>query len=71
MIGGPYWTVDYIDVDSHTMDESVTAQELFDVSTAKALEYEQEGLIDDLSNLDGAPVFIMSGSIDPIAYPQY
>ena len=69
MIGGPFYSsTEYADPEAFTLDESITKEMLVELATTKAEEYEAEGKIDDLTNIQGAPVYILSGDIDPIAY---
>jgi hypothetical protein len=70
MIGGPFYSsTEYADPELHTLDEDVTKETLIELATSKAEEYEADGKIDELSNINGAPVYILSGNIDPIAFP--
>lgn len=71
MIGAPFWVAEHSDTESHMLDSDVTKEEIMETSLAKALELEADGSIDDLSNIAGAPVYILSGLNDQVVVPAY
>lgn len=62
MEGTSYWTKDYFL--NRTLGHDVDVETIIKGSLDKAAEYESTGQIDDLSNIQGAPVYIMSGKFD-------
>ena len=69
MEGGPYWTIDYF------LDRDLAAKVDIDTivkgSLDKAQENQDMSLIDDLDNIKGAPVFILSGNLDTTCPPKF
>ena len=68
MQGGSYWTVDY-QLDQDLFNEA-TAEMVVETSMDKAQENQDLGLIDELANIDGQPIYILSGNLDDIAPPK-
>ena len=62
MQGASFWTIDYF-LDQELAEE-VDAETVAQGSLDKAAEYLEEGLIDDTANIEGAPVYILSGTLD-------
>ena len=67
MFGGSYWTPEFfIDQDTfYAKDKATLTQE----SINKAEEYQSSGKIDSLSNINGSPVYILSGTLDTVVPP--
>lgn len=62
MQGASFWTIEYF-LDNELAEE-VDVDTIVTGSLDKAAEYVEEGLIDDTSNIAGAPVYIYSGTAD-------
>jgi hypothetical protein len=62
MQGASFWTIDYF-LDAELAEE-VDAETVAQNSLEKAAEYLEEGLIADTANIEGAPVYILSGTLD-------
>ena len=62
MQGASFWTIEYFlgELDP----EEAEVDTIVEKSLVKAAEYVESGDIDDTSNIQGAPVFILSGTID-------
>jgi predicted esterase len=70
LMGESYYTPDYDDDVEVISDENLPLEEMTANSIEKAEEYFGDGLIDDLDNLQGAPVFILSGLVDDVVPPK-
>ena len=68
--GASFWTIDYF-LDRELAEE-VDVNTIFYGSLDKAAEYLKEGLIDDTyANIEGAPVYILSGTLDEEAPAKF
>ena len=69
MEGGSYWTIEYfLDRElAATVDEATVVRG----SLEKAKENLDAGLIDDLANIHGAPVYILSGNYDDVCPKKF
>ena len=63
-IGGPFGSVT-----TDAFKGTLTAEEVASNSYALAVEYQEAGYIDQLSNLRDEPVFVYSGSQDDVVLP--
>lgn len=63
-VGGPFGTPS-----TEAGSTAMTAEEKAAMSYAKAIEYQEAGYVDPLSNLKDEPVFIYSGAEDTTAQP--
>ena len=68
LMGESYFTPDYDDDVSIIMN--IPTAEMTATSIAMAEEYQGEDKIDNLSNLSGAPVYILSGTVDDVVPPK-
>jgi hypothetical protein len=72
MMGTSYWTPDVmLGGDNRVLFDSKDVETLTQESIDKAEEYQISGDIDSLSNLEGAPVFILSGLNDESCLPRF
>ena len=69
MQGASFWTIEYF-LDRELADE-VDVETVAQGSLDKAAEYLEEGLIDDTVNIEGAPVYILSGTLDTDAPDKF
>lgn len=69
MEGGSYWTRPF--VGPGFLKPDAKKEDIVKASLDKASENWGLGLIDDLDNIEGSPVFIMSGNFDHTVPPQY